>query len=990
MQWLPCGASIHDATVTTARFGHSAVCISGTGSVWGTDLVVVFGGVSYSDGESALEHHTALADVTVLQAEADIWFAPQVSPATPEGGLPEPRAFHCAAAVDRRMYVFGGHVMSYDSVMNKKRRRFFNDLWCLDTDTWSWQNLGPGPVFSSELPPRRDMASLTRAGASCLLLFGGRLESGRVAGDAWLLDTNTHTWSPLRMPGPAPPPRKMHSAVYHELSNRVVVFGGERDSGMLDDLWTLKGVDGSEAAKWTQIKLRPAPSGRFGHAMAAYGSRLAVFGGCVNHSSLLSFSRTYLQCNELWVLDMATFSWHRVESPEGATTFSGSALEDPSLLPLLQQQAAAAAEAAQQGEGHQPPSQHHQQPQPQSALLPLPQERMCHSLLPVGSEGRLLLVGGRKRDGICADAWWLAMGPDNLTPVLTAPRPETLATALLAVYANRPRAHPPPAPTGPTGPAAAAGTAAPSPPPPPPPAAAASAPAAPLAAPPSPQGPLIANPTLLANLLRRSAPPPPAATAAGGAAGADGADGRQHHPPPQLVPPASSGRPAGGVTAASAAGGGGGGSLSSSSGSALDAAAASALVPVPASYPVPEPGGGMASSRSWGSLPAAPVDASTLGTTTTAGGGGGGSTSGGQQQGQGQGQQGQGQQGGGRERIADKASLAFNRLTKQVSTLLSKDATATATPAAAAAAAAGGSGGGSGGGQLSTSPTGGGAGGGGGILSRLLDGSVNRGGQAAAAAPPPQTPYHPPAGAEGSKLSPTSPSGPATSSPSSPSPSSSSDLRGPLERLRAGLGLPPLPSTSATTSARVSAAALGPDDAATPCADPASALAALGRRLAADNTTTTTTTATTTRNDNGGGGGGGVDAGWAVSCARAHLASSNPERLTVGQLGLVLADCQTLLKARATLGWERLEQEEQLAARQRSGDSGGGGSGGGGGGASADPVSLSWLVASHSHWLAGVRPEELRLGEVARVMAAYGELLAGAGAGAEVGASGGR
>ncbi len=47
-----------------------------------------------------------------------------------------------------------------------------------------------------------------------------------------------------------------------------MIFGGERDAGVLDDLWTLKGADGSEPAKWTQIKLRPAPAARFGHAIA--------------------------------------------------------------------------------------------------------------------------------------------------------------------------------------------------------------------------------------------------------------------------------------------------------------------------------------------------------------------------------------------------------------------------------------------------------------------------------------------------------------------------------------------------------------------------------------------------------------------------------------------------------------------------------------------------------------------------------------------------
>lgn len=51
-------------------------------------------------------------------------------PSTP---TPQARAFHAAAALGRRVYVFGGHVLSYDEGANKKKRVFYNDLWALDT-----------------------------------------------------------------------------------------------------------------------------------------------------------------------------------------------------------------------------------------------------------------------------------------------------------------------------------------------------------------------------------------------------------------------------------------------------------------------------------------------------------------------------------------------------------------------------------------------------------------------------------------------------------------------------------------------------------------------------------------------------------------------------------------------------------------------------------------------------------------------------------------
>jgi hypothetical protein len=35
-----------------------------------------------------------------------------------------------------------------------------------------------------------------------------------------------------------------------------------------------------------------------------------------------------------------------------------------------------------------------------------PCERMCHSMTPL-PDGRTLLLGGRQKEGICKDMWWL-------------------------------------------------------------------------------------------------------------------------------------------------------------------------------------------------------------------------------------------------------------------------------------------------------------------------------------------------------------------------------------------------------------------------------------------------------------------------------------------------------------------------------------------------------------------------------------------------------
>lgn len=79
----------------------------------------------------------ALDDLYVFQVQSQAWICPKVANKGPSA-----RAFHCAAAVGRCLYVFGGHVYHKDRAVHK-----FADLWCLDTvsvsSNWSftWANM---------------------------------------------------------------------------------------------------------------------------------------------------------------------------------------------------------------------------------------------------------------------------------------------------------------------------------------------------------------------------------------------------------------------------------------------------------------------------------------------------------------------------------------------------------------------------------------------------------------------------------------------------------------------------------------------------------------------------------------------------------------------------------------------------------------------------------------------------------------------------------
>ena len=126
MKWLPCNSTAFQSP-PSARMGHTAVTVDARES-WGEELVVIFGGLS--------EEKYALGDLKVLQARTVAWFHPEV----PNSTSPPARAFHCAAAVGKNVYIFGGHVW----VKQMRGLQKFDDFWCLDTVS------GPCKVASGE------------------------------------------------------------------------------------------------------------------------------------------------------------------------------------------------------------------------------------------------------------------------------------------------------------------------------------------------------------------------------------------------------------------------------------------------------------------------------------------------------------------------------------------------------------------------------------------------------------------------------------------------------------------------------------------------------------------------------------------------------------------------------------------------------------------------------------------------------------------------
>lgn len=384
----------------------------------------------------------ALDSVAVLDVCSGAWSAPLVRPSATDGASPGPRAFHSAAPLARGgavVAVFGGHTLTLEAG-GRKRRVFFNDTWlCRQSADGEWEWSRAPIAEGSRLPPKRDMAALVALDADRLLLFGGRSEQQRALNDCWLFDLGSGgTWRQLAAEGAAPPPRKMAALAVLPGSERgdqaatIALYGGERDNGVLDDVWvaTVPSASATAAAaalgtalapvRWVQLRMRNPPPPRFGHTMTAVSAPAAVgvgahegdggggdgaaaaaadskpgssgstaeqqqqqqpgpgrsgeasappallfvFGGCVDHSSFPFLARSYSQTQELWAADLAASTWVGPLRADGLDKEGGAADESG-----------------------------------------WPEERMAHTFTST-LEGGVLLLGGRWRDGIRADAWW--------------------------------------------------------------------------------------------------------------------------------------------------------------------------------------------------------------------------------------------------------------------------------------------------------------------------------------------------------------------------------------------------------------------------------------------------------------------------------------------------------------------------------------------------------------------------------------------------------
>jgi hypothetical protein len=197
----------------------------------------------------------------------------------------------------QQMIVFGGQVGQTGPPSN---------------DVWTF-GLGPDSVWTllqpSGSPPAARLipTAIFDPVRDRVVVFGGSDGAGACFADVWELTLGSNpVWTQLDVPGPLPPVRGGHSAIYDPIMDRMVIYGGFNGT-ILGDVWAL---DLAGPAAWTDITPSgPSPAMRYHHTAIYDPLRkcMVIFGGA---------SPGYL--NDTWVLSLgASPAWIEL-TPSGS------------------------------------------------------------------------------------------------------------------------------------------------------------------------------------------------------------------------------------------------------------------------------------------------------------------------------------------------------------------------------------------------------------------------------------------------------------------------------------------------------------------------------------------------------------------------------------------------------------------------------------------------------------------------------------------------
>jgi hypothetical protein len=184
-------------------------------------------------------------------------------------------------------------VVFYHSLTLRGAYRAMRDTYVYDPNNDKLENVAPkdAPLGYLGAPLVYDSES------DRFILFSGyAFGTGQYAEETWSYDLNANTWTDMK-PAQQPIARNFHSMVYIPTIDRVLLFGGEGDTGT----W-LYDYNGNS---WQLLKTPNGPAGRYYSSMAYVSSidRVLMYGGQLVSGNV---------AGDLWSFDPKAMNWEEL------------------------------------------------------------------------------------------------------------------------------------------------------------------------------------------------------------------------------------------------------------------------------------------------------------------------------------------------------------------------------------------------------------------------------------------------------------------------------------------------------------------------------------------------------------------------------------------------------------------------------------------------------------------------------------------------------
>ncbi len=217
------------------------------------------------------------------------------------GPIPSPRYTHNAYfdLNTNSMIIWSGQGLSSS---------LFNDVWVFSFSSHLWNRLWLDSNVSGAPLKRYGTASVFEPVSRKFTTFAGFTTSGRFD-DTWTFDVSSMTWQD-RTNSQHPPKRCLHSAVYASELGKFVIYAGQDDAGIRDDIWECNLSNYS----WSDITPVVKPPARFWNSIIYYytsppapllkgegSGSILIFGGLNNTAR-----------NDMWKFRMGSNLWESV------------------------------------------------------------------------------------------------------------------------------------------------------------------------------------------------------------------------------------------------------------------------------------------------------------------------------------------------------------------------------------------------------------------------------------------------------------------------------------------------------------------------------------------------------------------------------------------------------------------------------------------------------------------------------------------------------